>query len=395
MGTVVCLLAGWLAGQQPAPAVDLSSLLETLQGVGPQQAGTPPKVGNREAARAWEKLVQVDAAHLPAVLAGLDRADAVAANWICTAVDAIAERQLQRGGRLPAAGLERFVEDTAHAPRARRLAYEWLVRVDPAARARVFGDFGSKRIHDPSLEMRREAIGLMIDEAARLQTEKRAAEAVVLYRRALTAARDLDQVRLLAERLRKSGQPVDLVRHFGFLVRWKVIGPFDNREGKGFEAVYGPEKEVSPAAAYPGKHGTVRWVDHATADQFGVVNLNKAIVEEKGVAAYATTDFYCDAGREVEFRVTSVNAVKLWVNGALLLRHPVYHSGSQLDQHVVRATLQPGKNVILLKVCQNEQTQDWARHWGFQLRVCDRLGGAILSADPRSVAAPGKPDGKN
>jgi len=57
----------------------------------------------------------------------------------------------------------------------------------------------------------------------------------------------------------------------------------------------------------------------------------------------------------------------------------VYHSGSQPDQFVNRVVLQPGRNVILVKVCQNEQTQDWAQRWDFQLRVCDETGGAVLS----------------
>ena len=29
------------------------------------------------------------------------------------------------------------------------------------------------------------------------------------------------------------------------------------------------------------------------------------------------------------------------------------------------------------KVCQNEQTDDWAQLWSFHLRVCDSLGGAV------------------
>jgi hypothetical protein len=39
--------------------------------------------------------------------------------------------------------------------------------------------------------------------------------------------------------------------------------------------------------------------------------------------------------------------------------------------------LKVGRNEILVKVCQNEQKEDWAQLWSFQLRVCDNLGGAI------------------
>jgi hypothetical protein len=37
--------------------------------------------------------------------------------------------------------------------------------------------------------------------------------------------------------------------------------------------------------------------------------------------------------------------------------------------------------VILVKCLQNEQTEDWAQNWDFQLRVCDATGTAVLSMD--------------
>jgi hypothetical protein len=57
-----------------------------------------------------------------------------------------------------------------------------------------------------------------------------------------------------------------------------------------------------------------------------------------------------------------------------------------MDQFIVRGELKPGKNVILLKVCQNEQKEDWAQVWQFQLRVCDSIGKAILPADVTASA---------
>jgi hypothetical protein len=56
-----------------------------------------------------------------------------------------------------------------------------------------------------------------------------------------------------------------------------------------------------------------------------------------------------------------------------------------MDQYVSPAVLRPGRNVILVKVCQNEQTQSWAREWSFQLRVCDATGGAVLSSGRPSI----------
>jgi hypothetical protein len=42
-------------------------------------------------------------------------------------------------------------------------------------------------------------------------------------------------------------------------------------------------------------------------------------------------------------------------------------------------SLKAGKNILLVKCAQNEQTQDWAKEWEFQLRVTDEQGTPIVS----------------
>ena len=49
----------------------------------------------------------------------------------------VADRELRQKHSLPVAALEEFVRDKSHQPRARRLAYEWLVKVDPSAQRPV------------------------------------------------------------------------------------------------------------------------------------------------------------------------------------------------------------------------------------------------------------------
>jgi hypothetical protein len=358
-----------------ASAADLGPLLAKLQAVGPNGQG------HREAAEAWRELARVDAAELPSLLAALDRAGPLAANWIRTAIDAIAERTLQNGGTLPASELEKFLRDRRHAPRARRLAYEWLRRVDPTAPERLIPG----ALDDPSLEMRRDAVARLMDQAAELSSPQRKADAIALFRKSLIAARDVDQISLAAQRLRSLGQTIDLARQLGFIVAWKVIGPFDNTEDKGsdkgYDTAYPPETGMDLASSCPGRHGVARWIDYRATDDYGNVDLNAALGVEKSVAGYATAEFFSAGRQEVEVRIASDNAIKVWLNGKLIDRRHVYHGFSQLDQYVIPAVLQPGRNRLLVKVCQNAQTQEWARSWGFQLRVCDRSGAAVLSRD--------------
>ncbi len=84
----------------------------------------------------------------------------------------------------------------------------------------------------------------------------------------------------------------------------------------------------------------------------------------------------------VEFRLGTSNAWKLWLNGELLFAREEYHRGMFLDQYAVRGKLKPGKNTILLKILQNEQTEDWAQDWSIQFRVCDFSGRAIRPSKP-------------
>jgi hypothetical protein len=372
IGLQLAIAVSWVVlSVATAIGAEIGPFLAKLRAVGPDG------VGHREATRAWNDLVKTDASQLPQILAGLDGAGPLAANWLRTAVDAIAERQVQHGRPLPAAELEKFVLDQGRDPRARRLAYEWLLRVDPSAKDRLIPGM----FDDPSREMRRDAVARLIDQAVRHGEAKLAADAIAVYRQALAAARERDQVDLVARRLRGLGQKVDLVRQLGYVVRWKLIGPFEDVGGKGFDTAYPPERELRFDAEYQGKKGPVRWKDFVCTDDYGTVDLNKGLVELKEVDGYAATEFYTDRQREVELRFTSDNALKIWLNGAPLASYKIYHGGSQPDQYVNRVSLRPGRNAILVKVGQNELTQDWARAWDFHLRVVDLAGAPVLSAE--------------
>lgn len=368
----VWLVAAVLASPD-VRAVEVGPQVERLRAVGPQGAGAV------EAAAALKELSGADVNQIFEILAAFDGAGPIAANWLRAAVDTIAEQAEARGAALPLTELERFILDRHHDGRARRLAYEWLAAADSARAERLL----PVMIDDPNLELRRDAVTRLDAEAAALEKAGRRDEALAAWREAFRASRDVDQVRRLAERLESLGQPVDIARHFGFVVEWKLLGPFDNTGGTGYERVEPPEREIDLRATYLGKHGPVAWKDHRTTDAWGKVDLNATLGEEKGVAAYAYAEFLSPSEREAQFRLASLGALKLWLNGQLIDAHHVYHSGSQLDQYVSRGLLRPGKNTILLKVCQNEQTQSWARPWEFQLRVCDATGAGILSTDGR------------
>lgn len=354
-----------------AQAADLDASLETLRAVGNEGAG------NREAALAWQELSQANAQQLPKILAALDQANPLAANWIRAAVDTIAERDLREQGILPKAELESFVLDESHAPRARRLAFEWLSRVDETAPDRIIPNL----LHDPSVEFRRDAVVRLLGEAEQLLENDQTAEGIAVMQKALSGARDLDQVKAITSQLSGHDIEVDLPAHFGFITDWHIIGPFDNTDEKGFDVAYPPEEKIDLTETYEGKSGPVTWKGHASEDDYGVVDFNETIAKENGVIAYATAEFYSPRAQPVEIRWGCINANKLWLNGELLASHEVYQAGMEVDQYFISANLKQGRNVFLVKICHNEMEESWAQRWQFQLRVCDSVGTPIATIE--------------
>jgi hypothetical protein len=354
-------------------AVEIAPLVRAINSVGPKGAGHPAAMA------ASKQLALAEAAQIPDILAGMDDANPLSANWLRGAVEAIAQRELDRGGQLPLAALEAFLAESPHLPQARSLAYDLILRVDSAAKQRWL----PRLLQDSSMELRREGVAFALTEAKKLLDAQQQGQAIEAYRRTLTAARDVDQINEAAKRLRELGQNVDVAAHFGFLTRWQLVGPFENTKDCGFDVAYGPERDAQPAAEYAGKTGTVKWMDHTTNDQYGLVDLNAVLGKHKGAIAYARTEFLAGESREVEFRIGCITGHKIWLNGELVTANHVYHTGMYIDQYTARGRLKSGKNVILLKLAQNEQTDSWAQDWRFQLRVCDQYGTAILSKDRR------------
>jgi len=324
-------------------------------------------------------LVEVEAERLPEVLLAMQDAEPLAANWMRGAVDVIAERAVEQGRPLPQAKLERILADRHLAPRARRLAYEWIVRVDRGAPARLLPGM----LDDPSLEMRRDAVAMLIERADAKRNDNDTPAAVALLQQAFAAARAVDQITTLEKKLAELEHPVDVRRHFGFLATWHLIAPFDNTDKGGFGVAYPPEREIDLAASYPGKTDKVAWRVHTTENKFGVVDLNRVIGKHMGVVGYAYGEFSSSVERDAELRLGCINANKVWLNGELLIASPIYHAGTSIDQYIMPVRLRAGANRILLKVCQNEQKEEWAQRWQFQLRVCDSLGTAIAPNQPK------------
>lgn len=365
----VFITAPILAEWTPA---DLDESIQSINAIHREGAG------NEAAGAAWQQIARAPVDAIPHILAGMNRAGPLSMNALRVAAETVAARAEGNGQPLPQFALARFILDTSNHPRARALAFEMIQRQDPAAADLMLRSL----LNDPSNSLRRQAVAQLIaaGEAA-LQTGRRETSGV-MFRQALEHARDVDQIQFLSRHLEEFGHPVDLPTLFGFITDWKVIGPFDNSNREGFERVYPPEREIDLDAAYPGKKGNVSWTALSTDDPYGMLDINKAYPGMiKDVTAYAHAEFVSgfDSERPVELRLGCKNAWKVWLNGEFLFGRDEYHRGRKIDQYIMKTRLRPGPNQILVKICQNEQVEDWTVEWEFQLRVCDDTGRAVLA----------------
>jgi hypothetical protein len=307
-------------------------------------------------AAAADRLAAIAADEIRGPLAALGAATPAGVNWLRSGLDRAVERL---GDALGADSLAGFVADKGLSPRGRSLAFGWLERRDPARAAALLAGM----LDEEALDLRRAAVAKLLADAAAGD----AAAQLAAHRQALGAARDVDQVEAIASWLSEHGEPTDVADVLGFVRRWRVSGEYDNAGGVGFAKAYPPEEGGAvPAAA--------DWKPVASTAKHGEIDLNAAVAAKKGVLAYAVAEVEMPAAGRAEVRIGSPCAVVVWVNGRPVMAHEIYHASDAIDQYVALAEFRQGANTVLVKCCQNEQTESWAGEWKFQFRITDPLG---------------------
>jgi len=370
--SVAVATASAAEGSRPEPprtqADAVAMAMELSRAAGPQSpAGSLDQ--SRLAASA-DQLAAIPTAWILPCLPAFTAATPAGANWLRSSLDRAVERA---GAALSADELAGVVTDRQRPARVRSLAFGWLRdRAEPRADGLLDG-----MLDDPALELRRAAVEKRLAAAAALEEPGQRE----LHRRCLAAARDVDQIERIAGWLSEHGEPVDVADVLGFVRSWQVSEAFDNAKGSGFARAFGPETKL------PARPDAAAWKQVVSADKHGAIDLNAAIATKKGVLAYAVADVVMAAGGQAEVRIGSPCAVAVWVNGTPVMAHEIYHASEAIDQYVAPALFQAGVNTVLVKCCQNEQTEPWAADWKFQLRVCDAAG-TPLATQPRSASAP-------
>ena len=306
---------------------------------------------------------QKDVSLMP-VLKAMKGATPIGRNWLLGVANAV----YQKSGSSQTAELKSFLADETQDDEARYTVFHWLSKDDEAIRKSMLATMKE----DPSQELRFLAVKEIMD------SKPSTADLESL----LPSARHPEQVTSIIGSLKEAGVVVDQAKHFGFLMDWKLIGPFDHVGTANFDKVFPVEADAiagNEKAEYDGKNGKVSWIDKKTENVQGEFDLAEVFANEKGCIVYALAEFDSPTETDVELRLGCINGNKAWVNGKPVMSNEVYHTSMQIDQYVERIRMKAGKNRILLKLCQNEQKEQWAQRFAFQLRVSDFTGKAILA----------------
>ena len=159
-----------------------------------------------------------------------------------------------------------------------------------------------------------------------------------------------------------------LVQKTGFMTEdaWMILGPFDNLDRIGFNTKYIPENlpQIDTTVKYDGKNGQVSW--QKCPDDF-IDGYIRILPNVDWSVTYSFATVHSPDERKVEFRFDSDDQGKVWVNGIQVHAHTRTYA-TDIDRDIIPVTLFPGKNSILIKVCEE------TRGSGFYLRVTDENG---------------------
>ncbi len=150
---------------------------------------------------------------------------------------------------------------------------------------------------------------------------------------------------------------------------WWTVGAFANFDGEGFDRAYAPEDRPGLNESYVARSSQqARWERHSFLEP--TLDL-EPLFRGGGGVCYGQTLLQSPTARDVRLVANSNSGVKVWLNGALVLRRhhretfrPVLGEGPWAQE----VTLRAGANALLVKWVRGTEPYE------FSLTVSDRSG---------------------
>jgi tetratricopeptide (TPR) repeat protein len=150
--------------------------------------------------------------------------------------------------------------------------------------------------------------------------------------------------------------------------KWYLIGPFDHKNG--FNKKYAPEKEIRLNRYYKGKNQKIYWQQANDNYMEGYIDLKENLKQYNWSVGYGLIYVESPEKRQVQIRVGTNDATKIWLNEKLVWTFNIGRDAI-FDDDIMSATLQPGLNKILIKVCNRISL------WGYYFRITDEAGNGV------------------
>ena len=118
--------------------------------------------------------------------------------------------------------------------------------------------------------------------------------------------------------------------HDTYLTDWWIIGPFDNREGKGLFQVYPPENEIDMEKSYLGINNQKVFWRKIENHLSGYIDFTKLFKESEIGVAYAYMPLNISQPGDYRLGIGSNDGARLWINGKLVLDHMIARKAEHL-----------------------------------------------------------------
>jgi hypothetical protein len=132
--------------------------------------------------------------------------------------------------------------------------------------------------------------------------------------------------------------------------KWYVIGQFDNADHRGLDLVYPPEKEIDLKKTYRGTGGQQVGWEEFPKFRIGQVNNLKRYKSHDFTLVYLFHEIEADEAVSLPISLGSDDSMAIWLNGRNILSKSAVRPAAP-DQDFVTLDLKPGKNQLLVKVC--------------------------------------------
>lgn len=172
---------------------------------------------------------------------------------------------------------------------------------------------------------------------------------------------------------------------------WNVLGPYrtdDNDAKKQLAKEWPGEADAiagddNPNTLYPGPSGPLDWRSVIQAGERGFIDLGQNLGGGENALVYAQRRIESDKNRIVRMRFGVDYALKVWVNGKVILTVDEAHGAPEPGAFLVDVPLRKGENVIAVKALPG------SKGFGFWAEMSFDTAALTSSASEADTAAAG------